>query len=98
MTVIETPMYQLISKEGPQYQLIVIQTIYAISADCYSDTNVSADSIKHHNIQTRSTLMQASKNSQKPYLFPQKKFISVYMFYAINILNTIYYFKLTNLN
>ena len=39
---------------------------------------------------TRNTLTQASKNGRKPYLFPQKKFISV--FYAINIFNTIYYF------
>ena len=29
------------------------------------------------------TLMQASKNGRKPYLFPQKKFVSV--FYAISI-------------
>ena len=40
------------------------------------------------------TLTQASKNGRKPYLFLQKKFISV--FYAINIFNTIYYFKPTN--
>ena len=39
---------------------------------------------------TRNTLTQASKNDRKPYLFPQKKFVSV--FYAINIFNTIYYF------
>ena len=43
---------------------------------------------------TRNTLTQASKNDRKPYLFPQKKFIRV--FYAINIFNTIYYFKPTN--
>ena len=43
---------------------------------------------------TRNTLTQASTNGRKPYLFPQKKFISV--FYAINIFNTIYYFKPTN--
>ena len=30
------------------------------------------------------------RNGRKPYLFPQKKFVSV--FYAINIFNTIYYF------
>ena len=35
------------------------------------------------NTYTRNTLTQASKNGRKPYLFPQKKFISV--FYAINI-------------
>ena len=46
--------------------------------------------------QTRNTLAQASKNGRKPYLFPQKKFVSV--FYAINIFNTMYYFKPTNLN
>ena len=40
--------------------------------------------------------MQASKNGRKPYVFPQKKFVS--MFYAINIFNTIYYFKPTNFN
>ena len=39
-------------------------------------------------------MTQASKNCRKPYLFPQKKFISV--FYAINIFNTIYFFKPTN--
>ena len=33
---------------------------------------------------------------QTLYLFPQKKFVSV--FYAINIFNTIYYFKPTNFN
>ena len=38
--------------------------------------------------------MQASKNGRKPHMFPQKKFVS--MFYAINIFNTIYYFKPTN--
>ena len=43
---------------------------------------------------TRNTLTQASKNGRKPYLLPQKKFVSV--FYAINIFNTIYYFKPTN--
>ena len=32
----------------------------------------------------------------KPYLFPRKKFVS--MFYAINVFNTIYYFKPTNFN
>ena len=48
------------------------------------------------NILTRNTLTQASKNGRKPYLFPQKKFVSV--FYAINIFNTIYYFKPTNFN
>ena len=32
---------------------------------------------------TRNTLMQGPKNGRKPYLFPQKKFVS--MFYAINI-------------
>ena len=36
-----------------------------------------------------------TKNGRKPYLFPQKKFVIV--FYAINIFNTIYYFKPTNL-
>ena len=45
---------------------------------------------------TRNTLTQASKNGRKPYLVLQKKFISV--FYAINIFNTIYYFKPTNFN
>ena len=44
--------------------------------------------IKHS---TRNTLTWASKNWRKPYLFLQKKFISV--FYAINIFNTISYFK-----
>ena len=39
-------------------------------------------------VNTRNTLTQASKNGHKPYLFPQKKFVSV--FYAINIFNTIY--------
>ena len=34
---------------------------------------------------TRNTLTQASKNGRKPYLFPQKKFVSV--FYAMNILS-----------
>ena len=43
--------------------------------------------------QTRNTLTQASKNGRNHYLFPQKKFLSV--FYAINIFNTIYYFKPT---
>ena len=33
------------------------------------------------------------KERPQPYLFPQKKFLSV--FYAINIFNTIYYFKPT---
>ena len=32
----------------------------------------------------------------KPYLFPRKKSVSV--FYAINVFNTIYYFKPTNFN
>ena len=41
-------------------------------------------------------MTQASKNGRKPYLFPQKKFVRV--FYAINIFNTIYYFKPTNFN
>ena len=36
------------------------------------------------------------KNGHKPYLFPQKKFLSV--FYAKNIFNTIYYLKPTNFN
>ena len=36
---------------------------------------------------TRNTLTQASKNGRKPYLFPQKKFVSV--FYAINIASSI---------
>ena len=45
---------------------------------------------------TRNILTQASKNGCKPYFFPQKKFVSV--FYAINIFNTIYYFKPTNFN
>ena len=45
---------------------------------------------------TRNTLTQASKNGRKPNLFHQKKFVSV--FYAINIFNTIYYFKPTNFN
>ena len=45
---------------------------------------------------TRNTLTQASKNGRKPYLFPQKTFVST--FYAINIFNTIYYFKPTNFN
>ena len=45
---------------------------------------------------TRNTLTQASKNGRKPYLFPQKKIVSV--FYAINISNTIYNFKPTNFN
>ena len=45
---------------------------------------------------TRNTLTQASKNGRKPHLFPQKKFVRV--FYAINIFNTIYYFKTTNFN
>ena len=45
---------------------------------------------------TRNTLTQASKNGRKPYLFPQNKFVSV--FYAINIFNTIYYFKPTKFN
>ena len=43
---------------------------------------------------TRNTLTQTSKNGRKPYLFSQKIFVSV--FYAINIFNTIYYFKPTN--
>ena len=38
---------------------------------------------KDESIYTRNTLTQASKNSRKPHLFPQKKFLSV--FYAINI-------------
>ena len=45
---------------------------------------------------TRNTLTQASKNGRKLYLFPQKTFVSV--FYAINIFNTINYFKPTNFN
>ena len=45
-------------------------------------------------IDTRNTLTQASKNGRKPHLFPQKKLVS--LFYAINIFNTIYYFKPTN--
>ena len=45
---------------------------------------------------TRNTLTQASKNDRKPHLFPQKKCVSV--FNAINIFNTIYYFKPTNFN
>ena len=49
-----------------------------------------------HQCTTRNTLTQASKNGRKPYLFPQKKFASV--FYAINIFNTIYYDKPTNFN
>ena len=36
------------------------------------------------------------KERPQPYLFPLKKFVSV--FYAINIFNTIYYFKSTNFN
>ena len=60
---------------------------------------------KHHqepvpilvsSILTRKILAQASKNGRKPYLFPYKKFVSV--FYAINILNTLYYFNPTNFN
>ena len=47
-------------------------------------------------IPTRNALTQASKNGRKPYLFPQKKFVSV--FYAINTFNTICYFKPTNFN
>ena len=47
-------------------------------------------------IYTRNKLTQASKNGRKPYLFPQKKCVSV--FYAINICKTIYYFKPTNFN
>ena len=47
-------------------------------------------------IQFINTLTQASKNGRKPYLFPRKK--SVSKFYAINIFNTIYYFKPTNFN
>ena len=43
---------------------------------------------------TRNTLTQASKNGCKPYLFPQKKFVSV--FYAIHIINTMY--RLVNLS
>ena len=46
---------------------------------------------------TRNTLTQASKNGRKPYLFPQKKFVSVLCNKHI-IYNTIYYFKPTNSN
>ena len=46
--------------------------------------------------ETRNTLTQASNNGRKPNLSLQKKIVS--MFYAINILNTISYFKLTNFN
>ena len=45
----------------------------------------------HIKIKTRNTLTQASKNGHKPYLFPQKKFVSV--LYAKYIFNNIYYFK-----
>ena len=49
-----------------------------------------------HKQHTRNTLTQASKNRRKHYLFPQRKFVSV--FYAIYTFNTIYYFKPTNFN
>ena len=49
----------------------------------------------HATVWTRNTLTEASKNSRKSYLFPQKKFVS--LLYAINIFNTIYNFKPTNL-
>ena len=52
--------------------------------------------ISHIIAETRNTLTQASKNGRKPYLFPQKKFVSV--FYAKNTFNTIYYFKRKNFN
>ena len=54
------------------------------------------DFITNPSIHTRNTLTQASKNGRKLYSFPQKKFVIV--FYAINIFNTIYYFKPTNIN
>ena len=73
------------------------------------DSQSSAYSRKHYHlfkqtvlgahirkIQTRNTLTQASNNGRKPYLFPQKKIVSV--FYVINIVNTINYFKRTNFN
>ena len=43
--------------------------------------------LRTNQLRTRNTLTQASKNGRKPFLFPQKKFVSV--FYAINIFNII---------
>ena len=68
--------------------IILVQRLHSIIT--YVGCN---SSIKKY---TRNTLTQASKNGRKPYLFPQKKFVSV--FYAITIINTIYYFKPTNFN
>ena len=59
----------------------------------YSKAQVRQSKYK---VMTRNTMTQASKKDCKPYLYPQKKFVSV--FYSINIFNTIYYFKPTNFN
>ena len=52
--------------------------------------NWSSVSVKEE----QETHWRKRQNVRKPYLFPQKKFVSV--FYVINIFNTIYYFKPTN--
>ena len=55
-----------------------------------SSKTCHAWNVKINQLKTRNTLTQASKNGRKHYLFPQKKFVSV--FYAINKFTFTFYF------